>query len=88
MCGRVVSRLGLKRDFTQEPSLFLFSLSLSVSLYDYCFLSSCCFFFGFTSTEYTTLCLCGTHKYAGVLVLTQTNKHTGSSGLCSHWAEA
>lgn len=65
MCSRVVSRLGLKRDFTQEPSFFFFILSLTPSPSP--------FFLGLASTKNTLLCLCITRKYAGVRVHRQTN---------------
>lgn len=75
MCSRAVSRLSLKRDFTQEPSLFLSSLSLSLSpCMIIVFSLPAVAVLGLLAQCTTTLSICVTHKYAGVHVLTQTNK--------------
>lgn len=75
MCSRVVSRLSLKRDFTQEPSL-IFSFSLSPCMIIVFSLPAA----GFACTEYKTPCLCVTHKCAGVHFLTQTYQHIQAFG--------
>lgn len=59
-------------------SFFIFSLSVSPCMIIVFSLPAVAFL-GFASTEYKTLCVA--HKYAGVHVLTQTNKHKEALGL-------
>lgn len=77
MCSRVVSRLGLKRDFTQEPSFFfLFSLSLHLRLpFFWALLAQRIHCFAFVS-------------HASMQVFVFTDKQTRALSIRSLWAQA